>query len=329
MAGQLWSVNTLGGFLWSLNLSDELREALQPSSKFRQFADIKDATQQGKKHGDTFTWDVVGTVSRANRSLLETNTIGEGNFTIYQATLTINERGHSVPYSGKLEALAKFEVRQPIMRALKNDAVRDLDALCHAQFNRCALRATLQTNTTIFGSASTAPGTASIAMQTYHVKSIVDYMREANIPAYVNDDYYALARPNALRALKNGLEQLHQYTEVGIKMVMNGEAGRYEHCRFAEQTNIPRGGATDSTTWNSYTGTADAWNNASDGSMDWVFFFGEDTVGEGIALPEEMRAKIPTDYGRSKGVAWYYLGGYGLAHEQPTECRVLKVDSAV
>ena len=30
----------------------------------------------------------------------------------------------------------------------------------------------------------------------------------------------------------------------------------------------------------------------------------EDTVAEAIAIPEEMRGKIPTDFGRSKGVAW-------------------------
>jgi N4-gp56 family major capsid protein len=329
MAGQLWSVNTLGGYLYALNLSDELREALQPVSKFRQFADIKDASQQGKKHGDTFTWDVVGTVARANRQLAETNTIGEGNFTIYQATMTVQERGHSIPYSGKLEALSQFEVRQPIMRALKNDAARDLDALAWQQFNRCALRATLQTNTTIFGSASTAPGTASIAMNTGHVKDIVDEMRERNIPGYTGDDYYALARPKALRQVKNNLESIHQYTERGLGMIMNGEIGRYENTRFVEQTHIARGGATDSVTFDAFASVADAWNNSSSGAMDWVFFFGEDTVGEGIVIPEEMRAKIPTDFGRSKGVAWYCLEGYGLAHEQPTECRVVKVDSAV
>ena len=27
-----------------------------------------------------------------------------------------------------------------------------------------------------------------------------------------------------------------------------------------------------------------------------------------------LRAKIPGDYGRSRGVAWYYLGGFGLVH---------------
>jgi hypothetical protein len=30
----------------------------------------------------------------------------------------------------------------------------------------------------------------------------------------------------------------------------------------------------------------------------------EDTVTEGIVIPEEIRGKLPGDYGRSKGVAW-------------------------
>lgn len=330
MAGQLWSVNTLGGYFFSLNLSNELRNAVQPSTKFRQFADVKDATQQGKKKGDIFTWDVVGNITRADRALVETNTVGEGNFTIYQSTMTISERGHSVPYSGKLEALSKFEVRQPVMRALKNDASKDLDALCFTQFKRTPLRVSLITaSTQDFVTTGTATETSDFSLTTTHVKAIRDYMAERNIPAYVNDDYYAIARPAALRDLKNGLESLHQYTETGLKMIMNGEIGRYEMCRFVEQTNIPRGGAVDSTTFNAFTGTADAWNNSANGEEDWVFFFGEDTVAEAVAVPEETRAKIPSDYGRSKGVAWYYLGAFALVHEQVSEARVVMVDSAL
>lgn len=330
MAGQIWSVNTLGGYFFSLNLSDELREALQPLTKFRQFADVKDGTMQGKKKGDIFTWDVVGNIARGNRALIETNTVGEGGFTIYQSTMTISERGFAVPYSGKLEALSKFEVRQPIMRALKNDASKDLDALAFTQFKRAKIRVVLQTATTIFTTNGTATATASIALTTAKAKDIRDYMAEANIPAYVNDDYYAIARPNALRTLKNNLENLKQYTETGFRMIMNGEIGRYENTRYVEQTSVPRGGALDSTTFNEYTGTADAWNNAStDGAYDWMFFFGEDTVAEGVCVPEEVRGKIPSDYGRSKGVAWYYLGAFAMVHEQAAEARIVMVDSAV
>ena len=327
MAGQIWSVNSLGGFFYSLNLSDELRESLQPLTKFRQFCDVKDASQQGKKKGDIFTWDVVGNLTRGNRALLETNTVGEGSFAITQATLTISERGMSVPYSGKLEALGKFEVKQPIMRALKNDASKDIDALAATQFKRTQLRAVLDTSSTTCTTNGTATAVSSIALTTVGVKDIRDFMAERSIPAYVNDDYYAIARPTALRTLKNNLENIHQYTEAGFRMIMNGEIGRYEQVRFVEQTNIPKGGAADSTAYNMFTNTDDAWNVAG-GLRDWCFFFGEDTVAEAIAVPEEMRAKIPTDYGRSKGVAWYYLGNFGLVHETASEARVVMVDSA-
>lgn len=327
MSSQLWAVNTLGGYFYSLNLSDELRQALQPMVKFRQFCDVKDASQQGKKKGDTFTWDVVSNVATRGNSLTETNTMPETNFTITQGTLTITEYGNSVPYSGKLEDLGKFSVKDTVMKALKNDASKVMDAAAHQQFNRTLLRVVATaSNAVSLTTDGTATSTNSRAMNKDHVKAIVDVMKERNIPAYTGDDYYALAWPTTYRTLKNDLESLHQYTDRGLTMIMNGEIGRYENVRFVEQTNIPKGGAANSTTYNAFTNTADAWDNAL---SDWCFFFGEETVAEAIAVPEEIRAKIPTDYGRSKGVAWYSLNGFGLVHAaDATETRVVKWDSA-
>jgi N4-gp56 family major capsid protein len=328
MSSQLWAVNTLGGYFYSLNLSDELRAALQPMVKFRQFCDVKDASQQGKKKGETFTWDVVSNVATQGGALTETNTMPETNFTITQGTLTMGEYGNSVPYSGKLEDLGKFSVKDTVMKALKNDATKVMDAAAHQQFNRTLLRVVGTSSTTIsLTTNGTATGTNSQAFNTNHAKLIVDTMKERNIPAYSGDDYYALAWPTTYRTLKNSLETLHQYTEKGLTMIMNGEIGRYENVRYVEQTNIPKGGAADSTTFNAFTNTADAWNG---GFSDWIFFFGEDTVAEGIAVPEEIRAKIPSDYGRSKGVAWYSLNGFGLVHAgDAVQGRVVKWDSAV
>jgi N4-gp56 family major capsid protein len=328
VAGQIWAVNSLGGFLYSLNLSDELRTALQPTARFRQFADVKDASQQGKKKGDTFTWDVVSNVQRQGRALTETNTMPETNFTITQATLTITEAGQAVPYSGKLEDLAKFSVREPIMKALKNDATKGFDILAWTQFDATLLRVVGTSTAAIaLTTNGTATATNSVAFNNTHHKAVIDLMKERNIAPFKGDDYMAIAWPSTLRTFKNNLESIHQYTESGLKMIYNGDVGRYENCRFVEQTNIPKGGANDSTTHDPYTATADAWNNAL---SDWIFFFGEDTVAEAIAVPEEVRSKIPTDYGRSKGVAWYYLGGFGIVHNQSgaTENRIVKWDSA-
>jgi len=282
------------------------------------------------RSGQTFTWDTVPMMSRASRSLTETNTIGQGQHTVLQGTLTMNERGFSVPYSEMLESMSQFTVRQPIMKVLKYDAAVDLDALAWQEFNKTPLRAaaTATADNITLTTNSTATLTASAAMSTANLKSIVDTMKGRNIPRFANDDYYAIARPLGLRGLKNQLETLHQYTESGLDMIMNGEIGRYENTRFVEQTAIPQGGAADSTTFDPFTDTSDPWN-VSSGVGDWVFIFGEDTVCEAIHTPEEIRAKVPDDYGRSKGVAWYALLGYGITHTNVTQARIVKFDSAV
>jgi N4-gp56 family major capsid protein len=307
MAGQIWAVNSLGGYMYSRQLSNVLRANVQPLVKFRQFADVHDISQQGKKKGDLFTWDVFSDVATAGQVLVETNTMPETNFTIVQGTLTITEAGNSVPYSGKLDNLSKFPIEDVIKKVLKNDCVKYLDRGAWTQFNQTLLRVIASSGTDTAAiqlyTNGTVTGTNSIALNNGHVKSIVDTMKERNIPAYIADDYYAIAWPTTLRTFKNNLETIHQYSDTGFALIMNGEIGRYENTRFIEQTNIAKG-------------------------TGWCFFFGNDTVAEAIAVPEEMRGKIPTDYGRSKGIAWYYLGGFGIVHTLAVNCRIVKWDSA-
>lgn len=141
-----------------------------------------------------------------------------------------------------------------------------------------------------------------------------------NIPSYEGDDYFCIAWPTTFRTLKNNLESISQYVETGFQMIRNGETGRYEGVRFVEQTYRAKGGAAAGL------GTAAAaWGNSL---SDWAVFMGADTVAEAVAIPEEVRGKIPTDYGRSRGIAWYYLGGAGLVHSTAAESRVVMWDSA-
>ena len=323
MAGQVWAVNSLGGYLYSKQLSNVLRMAVQPLVKFRQFCDVRDASQQGRKKGDTYTWDIFSDVAQAGGQWVETNTMPETNFTITQASLTVTEYGNSVPYSGKLDNLSKFPVMELIQKVLKNDAVKAFDRAAWTQFNQTLLRVTPSggssaTGVLVLSTTGTSTVANNDAFNNTYAKTIVDTMKERNIPAYIADDYYALAWPTTLRAFKNNLETLHQYSDTGFKLIMNGEIGRYENVRYIEQTNIAKGIGTDGV-------TVTPWSN---NKSDWIFFFGNDTVAEAIAVPEEMRGKIPSDYGRSKGVAWYYLGGFGIVHTVVPNVRIVKWDSS-
>jgi N4-gp56 family major capsid protein len=315
MSGQVWAINSLGGYMFSLELSDVLRTAVQPLTKFRQFCDAKDFTDKGLHKGQIFTWDVYNDVATQGTTLVETNTMAETNFTIAQGTGTVTEMGNSVPYTGMLDNLSKHPVQDIINRALKNDCKKALDGQAYNQFNNTPLRiaplAGTNTSAIVLTTNGTATITNNVAMGKQHIKSIVDTMKERNIPPYMGDEYFGISWPSTWRPVKNDLEGVYQYRDEGFQMIFNGEIGKYEGVRFIEQTNIAK--------------TATAFVNGQSG---WAFFFGEDTVAEALVVPEEIRGKIPGDYGRSKGIAWYYLGGFALTQTQALQGRILKWDSA-
>ena len=320
MAGQVWSVSTSGGYMYALNLSRQLRMAVQPIVKFRQFCDVKDAAHQGLHRGDTFHWNVFSDVGTQGSTLVETNTIPETSFTIAQGTMTITEAGNSVPWTGKLDDLSEQPVAEVIRKVLKTDAKKAFDNLASAEFNKAALRVAptsgTDTSAVTLTTNSVCTITNTIALGSKHVKSIVDVMKERNIPAYSGDDYYCIAWPTTFRDFTDDLESIKQYVDQGFRMIMNGEIGRYDGVRFVEQTFKAKGSiGTAGTTW-------------AQGKSDWVVFFGEDTVAEAVAVPEEIRGKIPGDYGRDRGIAWYYLGGFGIVHTQAAQSRIVIWDSA-
>lgn len=326
---QVWSINALGGFMYSDQLSNVLRMALLPTVKFRQFADAKDATEKGLHAGQNFNWNIFSRIATGGAQLQENVAMPTSNFTVTQGTLSITEYGNTIPYSGKLDDLSKQPVTEVIHKILKVDAKETLDGATWSQFNATVMHLgpTAGTSTTSVTLQVGAPTiTNNTPMTNSHIKAISDIMKESNVPAYTGDDYYAMAWPTTFRTFKNSLEALHQYTETGLSMIANGEIGRYEGIRFIEQTGIARGGA--------YNATGYTFRNPvpwANGQSDWCFFFGEDTVAEAVVIPEEIRGKIPTDFGRSRAIAWLYLGGFGLVHgasvADSANARIFKWDS--
>lgn len=327
MAGQLFSVAADGGYMYADNLSKYLRVEVQARCKFRQFCDAPDHDGFGMHRGGTVNWNVYSKIANQGGRLSETTTMPESGFTVSQKSMTVFEAGNSVPYTGRLDALAEHDAVTIIDKTLRDDCRKFHDVEAWTVFNQCKLRAASAGSTTaivLTTNASTVT-TNNVEFGTGHAKAIVDTMKERNIPPFYDDDYIALTRPSTLRTFKNSLEGIKQYTETGLAHIFKGEVGRYEGTRYVEQTFIPDGGAIDSTTFNPATGTGDTWNNSK---SSWIFFLGEDTAAEAVVIPEEIRAKLPGDYGRSKGIAWYYLGAYGLVHDDATNSRVLKWDSA-
>lgn len=93
MTGQVWSADASGGYLYSDNLSDYLRFALQPRTKFRNLADAREGAL-GLHRGETYRWNVYSNLSQRGGPISETQRMPETSFSIAQRSLTIQEFGY-------------------------------------------------------------------------------------------------------------------------------------------------------------------------------------------------------------------------------------------
>lgn len=326
----VWYRPSEGGYLYQDNLSERLRMDLLPLCKLRQFAAVKpDESEFGLNRGDTFHWDIISPLARRGTKLAEDQRMPRTSGTVRQGSLTVTEYGNSTGYSGKLTSMAKFKLEEIVDKQLRIDAQQVMDLEVHEQLENCAVRVVPASGTSTTAIEVTTNGvpaqTNNVAFGKIHARRISTEMREANVPAFVGDDYVALSHPSTFENMKGELESVHQYVSMGLEMIFSGEMGRFESIRFVDQTFIPKGGAADSTTFDPYTSVADPWNN---GKSSWIYFFGDDTVAEAVVYPEEIRASIPDDFGRSKAIAWYALSGFGIVHDDATNCRIWKWDSA-
>ena len=280
-----------------------------------QFVDIM--SEAGTNRGNKVFFDKISNISTGGGTLVETDTIPKRNYTILQGTLTMTEYGNSIPFTQKVKTLADIQVPDTVRQVLTNDMKVVLDSAAASQFMTNDYIATItNTATTTFGSSGTKVATAGANMSDKNVRDIIDQMKKLLVPTRSNDGLYAcVASTNSIRGLYDFFEAKAQLTTMDPLYI--GEVGRYYGCRFVEETN--------------FLSNADG----SSGLYGEACFFGADAVREGIAIPEEIRIGIPTDFGRDQGIAWYALLGFqqvwsysGVTNGQAdTQTRIITVDS--
>jgi hypothetical protein len=184
MAGQLFTVAADGGYMAAWNLSKYLRVEVQPRCKFRQFVDAPDLESFGMHRGATATWNVYSKIANQGGRLSETQTMPESGYTVSQKSVSVFEAGNSVPYTGRLDALAEHDAQTIIDKTLRDDCRKFHDIEAWTVFNQCKLRVASSGSTTsvvLTTNASTVT-TNNVEFGTGHAKAIVDMMKERNIP---------------------------------------------------------------------------------------------------------------------------------------------------
>lgn len=305
MPGQIYSVGSLGGVMSQPYLTQKLRSVAQPLFRFRQFVDAKEAI--GKNRGDTFLFDKTQNVATQGGTLIETNTVPETQFNTVQGTCVITEYGNSIPFTQKLENLAQFQLEPVTEQKLRDDMVKVLESAAGAQYVAGEFIAVCSaTNSVVFTTNGTATASATSNLTAANTRSIVDFMAKKFVPTYDGRNYICIAGVTALAGMHadsgtGGWVDISKYTDSYAKNIFMGEVGEFYMTRFVKETGY----------LSNSIGNGSAYGQA--------VFFGADAVYEAVASPEEIRTKIPQDYGRDMGLAWIALLGFKIVWNYTTD----------
>lgn len=298
-----WAVSADGGYLANQVLSRQLRFQEQPLLRFRQFCGI--ARGIGLRRGDTLLYDKIRNVQVEGRTIAEDETVPQTKMVIAQDSMTVTEYANSIPYTGKLEALSEFDPNNIIQRGLRDDQAKVLDAAAGAQFQATDIIMT-PTGTTASPTRTTVyTGTCATVIarnvMVCDLKAARRILQKMLVPPYDGENYIAILSVEAMGGVEDDDEFVEAAKYGDPERLFAGEVGRIAGVRCILETNV-------------LSNTLGAAAGFGEGVI-----FGRDVVQEGVVIPEEIRAKIPTDYGRDKGVAWYYLGGFDRIWDYSTD----------
>lgn len=235
-----------------------------------------------------------------------------------------SKNGNSIPFSFKIEALSEFDIEAIIREGLLDDFAKVVDSMVETEFNKTPLvYIGTATDGYQLGTATTVSYTNTSALNTYHLINMVTELKKRNVPGYsgLGGDYVCIMSPACMGSFLSAVQSVNQYVETGYKMILNGEVGRIYGVRIVEDFYASYNRVDTS----ARSVTTTSWTQNKSGP---AYLFGSPTVREAVAVPEEIRMKVPSDYGRSKGLAWYFLGGFAIEWASAGDARIIKWASA-
>ena len=198
---------------------------------------------------------------------------------------------NSVPFTEKLEVLSKINVPELTRIALTNDMAKTLDSQAAIQFTATEYKVVCETTASTVITTNGTPGTAAGANPSdKNIRDIVDDLKKKNVPKFGDGKYKSILSTNAIRGVYDFFEAKANFTTMGI--AASGIVGIYYGLLLMEETNF--------------------LSNTLNSSFGEGIVFGLDAVREKIVTPEEIRIKIPSDFGRDRGIAWYYMGNFKI-----------------
>jgi len=271
-------------------------------SRFRQFVEVQ---QLGQKKGILHSIRKWSDFASAGGAVAETATMPLGTCTVTTATVVISEYGQAITFS-QLAALTMDEdpfqicasrAQRDAAIALENAVHKAMCGTSHA-LSGCLVK---YVGTATAGGVTTVDGSATVtntsALNLYHWNAIRDYLIGTlyAAPFDAQGHYAAILSVKAARNVKNdaSFEAIKMYANP--ESLLEGEVGMLDGIRAVECV-------------------ANMDNSIGSGTLTGeAIFFGAEPCYEVVVQGEQtvlLQDGQGTDYGRIKGVGWYYVGGF-------------------
>ncbi len=291
-----WQFDAPTGVFKNHKLSSSLREASIAETKFMQF--VRPEPGYGKKKGESITITRVSNVVVPSDSTLEENVrIPEDEIVLSTQAITVAENGRAIPFTSFAEDLGPMDLRGAVQQQLKNQMKLSLDISASTAAKSGQVKAIPDGISSLVFDTDGVPSTqATVNLNVFHIETIRDFMFSTlHIAPAVGDDYVALIATKSKRGIMNdpAWEEFKKYTDPSAKF--NSEIGRIENTRFVEVNHA----------------SALSGSKGLAGVLGEGVFLGADALVMISAEDPELRAKVGDDYGRSQGVAWYGIYGFG------------------
>lgn len=291
-----WQFDAPTGVFKSHEMSAALYQASVADSIFMDH--VKPVSEFGRKMGETITLKRVSAISEPTSvDLLEGVRIPEDSLTLSTKGITVGEIGRSVPYTSLSDDLSVLDIENTIQAELRRQMKLALDTKVSTAMTSSSAKLKYVPTGLASSSTSTngtAPTQALANMNVYHAEEIRDLLYDTYfVEPAEGGDYIGIFRTLGIRGLKRDpdWEEWHKYTDPAVKF--NSEVGRLESIRFIETNH----------------GLSKIGSNSVLGEG---VVFGADFCAMVEAMTPELRAAIPSDFGRSKAVAWYGILAFDI-----------------
>ena len=310
--------------------SKEILFQAMPVLRFEQFAVKK--TELGVMPGLTVNfmrYTNLGVDQNAGATLTEGTRMEPTALSASQIQITVSERGQAISVTELLLNASFDDVMASSSRLLGRHMAQSMDIEARNTLYKAGIPfgggSTVAPSLT-FGrtKASGARTTVSpydggtigtVAAPGYlsptTIKDAVEVLAGENIPR-LGDTYVCFVHPSQSRSLRDWPEfiEVTKYAAPGNFML--GEIGRLYDVVFIETTQVTQGlGATTlpHAAWDSDSSTSGVQPLATAYN---AIMIGDNSFGQAIALPVELRDGGVIDFGREHGLAWYAIWGFGV-----------------